>query len=69
MVDEAFHVVGYTRPAFLWVITLFLAVWIGRLWLLAQRGPMNDDPVTFALRDRVSPAIAIAIAACFVIAL
>ena len=69
MVDEAFRVVGYTRPAFLWVITLFLAVWIGRIWLLTQRGQMNDDPVTFALRDRVSQAIAIAIAACFVIAL
>ena len=38
MVDEAFRVVGYTRPVFLWVITLFLAVWIGRIWLLTQRG-------------------------------
>lgn len=68
MVDEAFRVVGYTRPLFLWVITLFLAVWIGRIWLLSQRGQMNDDPVTFALRDRVSQAIAVAVGLCFIIA-
>ena len=31
-----------------------LLYWIGRVWLLAHRGQMHDDPVVFALRDRVS---------------
>lgn len=69
MVDEAFQVVGYTRPEFLWAITLFLAIWVGRVWLLTHRGEMNDDPVSFALRDRPSQALAVVIGICFVIAL
>jgi 4-hydroxybenzoate polyprenyltransferase len=69
MVEEAFRVVGYSRPAFLWMITLFLAVWVGRIWLLTHRGQMNDDPVVFALRDRASQAIAVMIAVCFLIAI
>jgi 4-hydroxybenzoate polyprenyltransferase/phosphoserine phosphatase len=69
MVEEAFRVVGYSRPAFLWMITLFLAVWVGRIWLLTHRGQMNDDPVVFALRDRTSQAIAVMIAVCFLIAI
>jgi 4-hydroxybenzoate polyprenyltransferase len=69
MVDEAFVVVGYARPAFLWVITLFLAIWIGRVWLLTHRGKMNDDPVAFAVRDRVSQLLALLMGACFLLAL
>jgi hypothetical protein len=28
--------------------------WISRVLMLANRGLMNEDPVVFALRDRVS---------------
>jgi len=28
--------------------------WISRVWMLTTRGHMHDDPVVFALRDRVS---------------
>jgi hypothetical protein len=28
--------------------------WITRIWFLAQRGQLDDDPVVFALKDRVS---------------
>ncbi len=68
MVDEAFRNVGYTRPIFLWAITLLLAIWIGRIWLLTHRGKMNDDPVAFALRDRSSQALALLVGICFLIA-
>jgi 4-hydroxybenzoate polyprenyltransferase len=69
MVDEAFSVVGYSRPIFLWAITLFLAIWVGRIWLLTHRGQMNDDPVAFALRDRPSQFLALLMGICFLIAL
>jgi 4-hydroxybenzoate polyprenyltransferase/phosphoserine phosphatase len=69
MVNEAFRKVGYTRPAFLWLIVLIVAVWIGRLWLLTHRGRMHDDPVDFTLRDRPSLGLAAAAAVCFLIAL
>ncbi len=69
LVDEAFRVVGYARPEFLWAIGLFIAIWIGRVWLLTHRGQMNDDPVDFALRDRSSQLIALVIGVLFLIAI
>jgi len=69
MVDEAFRVVGYSRPEYLWGVTLLVAVWIGRIWLLTHRGKMHDDPVSFALTDGPSRGIAVLIALLFFIAL
>ncbi len=69
MVDEAFRVVGYTRPEFLWFVSVLVSIWVGRIWLLTHRGKMHDDPVTFALRDRSSQVIAFLAAVCFAIAL
>jgi len=31
-----------------------LLFWISRVWLIAHRGQMHDDPIVFALKDRVS---------------
>ena len=31
-----------------------LLYWISRVWLIAHRGRMHDDPIVFALKDRVS---------------
>ncbi len=69
LVDEAFRGVGYDRPEFLWPVVLCVAIWIGRVWLLTHRGQLTDDPVSFALRDRVSQGIALLSAICFVAAL
>jgi 4-hydroxybenzoate polyprenyltransferase len=44
----------YSRPEFLWLLCPLLLYWISRVWLLAARGEMHDDPVIFALRDRPS---------------
>ena len=44
----------YRRHELLWVLTPLLLYWISRVWLLARRGEMHDDPVVFALTDRVS---------------
>ena len=35
-----------------------LLYWISRVWFLAHRGQMQDDPVKFALSDRRSWACA-----------
>ena len=42
-----------TQPAVL-VVGTVITGWIMRLWLLAHRGELNDDPVLFAVRDPVS---------------
>lgn len=44
----------YQRAEFLWALCLVLLYWIGRVWLLAHRGELHDDPVVFALSDPVS---------------
>jgi hypothetical protein len=38
----------------LWLICPVLLYWISRVWLLAHRGELHDDPVLFAIKDRVS---------------
>ena len=44
----------YASPKILWLVCAALIYWTGRIWMLAGRGEMSDDPVRFALRDRVS---------------
>lgn len=50
----------YSRPALLWILCPILLYWVSRIWLLAARGQMHDDPVLFAVRDRASYAVAVA---------
>jgi 4-hydroxybenzoate polyprenyltransferase len=44
----------YRRPDMLWLGLPMLLYWIGRVWLLALRREVHEDPLLFALRDRVS---------------
>lgn len=44
----------YARPHLLWLLTPLLAYWLARVWRIARAGRMHDDPVVFALTDRVS---------------
>uniref|UniRef100_E6PX18 Putative prenyltransferase n=1 Tax=mine drainage metagenome TaxID=410659 RepID=E6PX18_9ZZZZ len=41
----------------LWLILPFMLYWLHRVWLMASRGELNEDPVIFAMRDRVSLAL------------
>jgi 4-hydroxybenzoate polyprenyltransferase len=47
----------YRLPEMLWGICPLLLYWIIRVWLLANRGLVNEDPVLFAIRDRASYAV------------
>jgi hypothetical protein len=44
----------YRTPEVLWGVCLVLLFWNSRIAILTQRGQMNDDPLVFAVRDRVS---------------
>ncbi len=46
----------YAHPEWLWPSCPVVLFWVSRVWLLASRGEMPDDPILFALRDRVSYA-------------
>lgn len=69
IVEELLRRDVYGNPKILWGVPVVLAVWVGRIWLLAHRGEMNDDPVSFALRDRASIGLGFAVATLFVLAL
>jgi 4-hydroxybenzoate polyprenyltransferase len=55
----------YSQPAWLWMLCVLVLYWISRMWLLAWRGEVDDDPVVFAIRDRTSWVV-VAIAAVVV---
>ncbi len=44
----------YTHPERLWLLCPVMMYWVGRVWLLAHRGQVNEDPLVFALKDKVS---------------
>jgi 4-hydroxybenzoate polyprenyltransferase len=44
----------YRHPKVIWILCILLLYWISRVWMEAHRGGMHDDPVVYALRDRVS---------------
>lgn len=46
----------YPHPQWLWLACPLLLYWISRLWLLATRRRLHEDPVIFAVTDPVSVA-------------
>src|SRR5579863_2026163 len=59
----------YSHPARLWFIVPLLVYWLNRVWLLASRGELDDDPVIFAIRDRVSLAVGLCVVVVAIFAL
>jgi 4-hydroxybenzoate polyprenyltransferase/phosphoserine phosphatase len=51
----------YREPRLLWLIVPFMILWLNRVWLLAARGELDEDPVAFALTDRLSQLIGVAV--------
>ena len=47
----------YQSPKILWLMCPLILYWVSRLWLIARRGLLLEDPVVFAFRDRISLAI------------
>ena len=67
-VDSTKSAMLYRHPQVLWALAPLLALWLGRVWQRARRGLMHDDPVLFALTDRISLAIGVACAATVALA-
>lgn len=44
----------YPNHEMLWGLCPLFIYWISRVWLIAHRGNMNEDPIVWAFRDRVS---------------
>lgn len=59
---------NYAEPELLWAVCPILLFWISRVWVLAHRGQMDDDPIVFAIKDNVSRVSGMLIAAVLIIA-
>lgn len=46
--------VMYKHPKIVWALVPVMLYWISRIWMETHRGRMHDDPLVFALKDRVS---------------
>jgi len=46
----------YTAPDLLWGVCVALLYWVSRILLLSHRGQISDDPIVWALRNRISLA-------------
>lgn len=52
----------YHNARRLWLIVPFMVLWLCRVWLLASRGELDEDPVAFALTDAASLLIGVVVA-------
>ena len=58
----------YHSPEWMWAACPLLLYWLSRVWLLAHRGHMHDDPLVFALRDSISRWVGLLFIAIFALA-
>lgn len=56
----------YNRPYAIWGICLVLLYWCSRIVMITHRGGMHDDPIVFAMKDRISYFCLALIAAFFI---
>ena len=67
-INESASGTMYHSPQWMWAACPLLMFWLSRVWLLAHRGQMHDDPIVFALRDTTSRWIGIAFVLVFAFA-
>ena len=68
IVEEAQKSGVYSSPSWLFGAPLCVFLWVLRIWLLSSRGELHDDPVIFAVRDRVSYLLGSIVVACVALA-
>ncbi len=44
----------YSHPKLIWLLMPIMLYWVSRIWMQTHRGNMHDDPLVYALKDRVS---------------
>jgi 4-hydroxybenzoate polyprenyltransferase/phosphoserine phosphatase len=58
----------YKQPELLWLLFPLMLYWISRIWIITFRGAMNEDPILFAARDRVTQVIAVLVVLLMLVA-
>ena len=64
---EAAHLYSHTKR--LWLLIPVMLLWISRLWMMASRGQLDEDPVVYAITDRRSLLLGVVVVAIILSAL
>jgi len=49
----------YNRSEILWLLCFLMLYWGNHIWISARRGIVSEDPIIFALKDKVSRAVGV----------
>jgi len=63
LINEQYPRQQYAHPQALWAMMPVLLVWFLRMWHVTIQGRMTEDPVIYALRDRVSLGLGVLVLA------
>lgn len=55
----------YSKPRIIWFACPVFLFWISRIWMLTHRGKIHEDPVFFAIKDKVSWVVVAILAVIF----
>ncbi len=66
--SEAFTRTFAGNTTWLWAFPVILFLWLARVWLVAGRGELDDDPVAFAVTDPPSCLLGAAMVVAFLLA-
>ena len=64
-IQDSHTALMYADPKIIWLACPLLLYWISRAWMLTHRGLMHDDPIVFAIKDRISWLIGASFLAIF----
>ena len=67
-VNSDLAVQQYKHPWMLWFACPLILYWVTRVWFLARRGALLEDPLLFALKDRTSLLVAASLMVLVVVA-
>jgi 4-hydroxybenzoate polyprenyltransferase len=59
----------YAHMGWLYAIPPLMLMWLMRIWMLAHRQQLHDDPVVFALKDRASLLLGAGVLTAFILAI
>jgi 4-hydroxybenzoate polyprenyltransferase/phosphoserine phosphatase len=58
----------YKQPWILFSVCALLGFWLARCWRLSEDGELDHDPVSFAIRDKISYIVAAGVALSWILA-
>ncbi|MBT2189166.1 UbiA family prenyltransferase [Sphingobium sp. H33] len=65
--SQPYVLTRYSSPALLWLLCSVMLYILNRILILARRGHMDDDPIIFCVRDRITLKL-LAVSAVIVVA-